>query len=129
MKKLFFLAMMLMGTFAAQAQDVLVSVYDLDKTAVEDEAIAGKQTVETKTTIVQPLELNTTVSADDVMEVTSEVALDKVVVAKVEGGEVLRTIDLAKAKQATLDLKQFGDTKITVTFYGEDGRTTGYTWE
>lgn len=128
MKKLFFFALMLVAGMTAQAQDVLVGVYDLDKTAVEDSAIKGKQTVETKTTIVEPLELNANVTEDDVMEVTSEVALDKVTIVKTDTNEVLRTIDLGKAKAASVDLKPYGDDRITVTFYGEDGRTSVFTW-
>lgn len=129
MKKLFFLALMLMGGMAAQAQDVLVGVYDTDKESVEDAAIKGTQTIETKTTIIAPLDLNATVTADDVMEVTSEVGLEKVEVKKKETGEIIRTIDLAKAKQASLDLKPYANEAIIVSFYGENGQSTDYTWE
>lgn len=129
MKKLYFIALMLLGTMAAQAQDVLVSVYDTDRTAVEDAAISGKQTVETKTIIVQPAVSSASVTEDDVMEVTSEQPLEKAEVRKKETGEVIRTIDLAKAKQASIDLKPYNNEAITIVFFGENGETSEYTWD
>lgn len=128
MKKLLFLALMLLGGMTAQAQDVLVGIYDTDKTAVEDEAIRGTKTVETKTTVVETLNLNTSVTDADVMEVTSEEPLDKVVIKNGDTNEVLRTIDLAKAKAAAVDLKPY-EGKIVITFFSVDGKSTDYTWE
>lgn len=129
MKKLFFLALMLVGGMAAQAQDVLVGVYDTDKESVEDSAIKGSQTVETKTTIVAPAVESASVTQDDVMEVKAGQPLDKVEIKNKTTGDIIRTIDLGKTKEASVDLKPYGTTPITVIFYGENGETSEYAWE